>query len=100
MPASLQPNASRLAQPVMRFQVSSLHLDVRLANDAAELLVLLVKKNGEIHAAQPDRKKPLDGKLRLDLGCLHCCGEPARQLGNRFLWRFRRSQHPGPEVHL
>jgi len=72
-------------------EISSLHLDVRLANDAAELVILFAKKSGETHAAQPNRKKPLDGKLRLDLGCLHCRGEPAGQLGDRFLRRLRRS---------
>jgi hypothetical protein len=51
--------------------VALFRLDVCLANDAAEIIILLTKKNREIGAARPDREITLFDQLRLDFGRLH-----------------------------
>jgi hypothetical protein len=68
----------------------SFRLDVQLANDTADVVILDAKKGGEIGAARYGRVQPLGEKLRLDLRCLGCRCEPGGELGDRLLGRFRR----------
>jgi len=56
---------------------ASFRPDVRLADDAAVVVVLLAQERAETRAAFADRSKPLRGELRLDLGCPQRLGEPA-----------------------
>src|SRR5712671_4348904 len=73
-----------------------LRVDVRLANEAAVFVRLLAKKSAEIRAAHRDWIEPLGDELRLDLGYLQGCGEPAGELGDHFLRRLRRRDHTEP----
>jgi len=70
----------------------SLRFDVRLANDPAEVVILLPEKSGKICAAYSGRMKSNGGELRPQLGCLQCRGEPTHQLRDFFLGRLCRSQ--------
>jgi hypothetical protein len=54
-----------------------------LANDAAIFVVLFAKISAELRTSLPER--PLDDQIRLHLGHLRRCGEPAGELGDRFL---------------
>ena len=58
----------RWQEPVARCPTAvSLGLDVRLANDAAVIVILPAQQRAEIRAAHPDRREPLGDELRLDL---------------------------------
>src|SRR6516162_2627865 len=74
--------------------------DVRLANNAAEVAILLPEKSRKLCAAHSDRVKSQRSELRPQLGCLQCLREPANELGDLFVRRLCRSQHPQPVVHL
>src|SRR5258707_175940 len=74
--------------PSLQKNPASLRPDVRFANDAPVVAVLFAKECGEICAAPAGRRKPLRGKLRLDLGRPQRGGEPAGRLRQRFLRRF------------
>src|SRR5882672_10782867 len=84
----------------MEYFAGSLCLDVCLANDAAEVVILLAKISPEIRAAGPDRIKSQGNELRPDLGTLQCRGEPAGDLGHRLLWRVPGRDQPVPELGL
>jgi hypothetical protein len=60
--------------------LSSLCLDLYLANNSAVFVILFANKSSEIRAAYPDWKEPLGDKLRFDLGYLHRRGEPVCEL--------------------
>src|SRR5437868_4850012 len=81
-------------------EAASLHLDVGLTNDAAELVILLADKRTEIGAAYSDRIEALGDELRLDLRGLHCAREPAGELGDRLLWRLRRGKQSEPTFEV
>src|SRR5580700_2032754 len=74
--------------------------DVPLANDPSDVVILLSEKDSSIGTAQTNRIKPMDNKLRLDLGGLHRGGEPAGKLGDRFLWRGGRCKQPESNLRL
>src|SRR5262249_52650581 len=78
----------------------SIHLDVGLANDAAERLVLLANVSSEILAANPDWIKPKRSELVLGFGHLQGRGEPIHEPRNRCFRRMCRRDDSLPEVDL
>jgi hypothetical protein len=77
---------------------TSIRVDVCRADDAAELVILFVNKRAKIRPARANRVEALGDKCRLGLGQLHRRGEPAGELGDRFLRRFRRRDQPKPDL--
>jgi hypothetical protein len=82
-----------------RNERASLCLDVRLADDAAVVVIFFAKKRGKIYATRTDRIEALDDKIRPYLWCLERRAKPARELRDRFLRRFCRRSRPKP-VHI
>jgi hypothetical protein len=92
--AARHPGFISTAEASGRNDTSSFRLDVRLVNDAAEVIILDAKKSGEIGAARDRWIHFLGDKFRLDLRRLYCRSEPAGELGSRFLRHFRRGHEP------
>jgi hypothetical protein len=84
----------------MRDCIGSVRLDVGLANDTSEVVILFAKKSDKFRAAHPNRIEPLGDKLRPDLWRLHCRSEPVGELRDCVLRRLRRGEQPQPIVHL
>jgi hypothetical protein len=86
------PDHSPLMFAALMIGRISLSLDVRLANDAAVVVVLFANESAEIGAAHSDRIMTQHGKLRLDFRRPHSCAEPAGELGKPLLWRARANR--------
>jgi len=95
------PRASRQRQSEnIHEEAGSVRLDVRLANGAAVLVILLANMSGKIRTAHRNRKQALAGKLRPDVRYLQRRGVSANELVNRFLRCLRRRNHAEPILHL
>src|SRR5262245_40379249 len=66
-------------------------LNVRLANDAAVLVILFANKNAEVRPAGHGGKQALDHKLSFGVWVLHCGGEPASNFRDGFFRRLGRN---------
>src|SRR3954453_3667139 len=75
----------------------SLPLDIRFANDAAILVVLLADMGREIIEAGANRIEAHIGKLRLDVRHLHCGLEPGCELRGDILRCLCRRKHSKPD---
>src|SRR5262249_1859759 len=75
-------------------------LDVQLPNDSNVLVILLAKMTREIRARWSDRIELQGDELRIDIGRLHCRGEPTGKPRNRFRWRVRRCDQAEPDLCL
>ena len=73
---------------------SSLSLDFRRANHAAVVVILFADMRREIGAAQSHGIETLAEELGLDIGCIHCGGEPTSELGDDFLGVFAGASTP------
>jgi hypothetical protein len=83
--------------------IGSLRLHVRLANDAAVLVILSANKRAEIRAALPDRKQALSNQLPPGFGFSQCRSEPAGDFRDHFLsgfWQEPPLRPTGPLVIL
>src|SRR5205814_8871330 len=78
----------------------SFPLDVRVANDAAVFVILFAQISTKFCAARSYGIKHLDHKLLHDFRHLYRRGEPAGNLGDRFLRRFSRRERRIPSVHF
>src|SRR5277367_3426825 len=67
-----------------------LRFDVGVADDAAEVVILLAQISREIGAAHGDRIEPMRLELRPHLGRLDGGGKPAGKLRQRLIRSFRR----------
>src|SRR5262245_22930357 len=76
-------NSSRRTSPGL------LCSNIRLANDAAVLLILISNVGGEFRAACSNQIEAHSLKLTFDLGHLQRGGKPVGQLGDGFLRRLR-----------
>src|SRR5262249_50775194 len=76
----------------------SIRLDVRLPNNAAELVILFAKKRGEVSAANPGGIEALGDELRLAFRDLHGRRKPAGEFRDCFVRRLRRREQAVPIV--
>src|SRR5262245_65590941 len=77
-----------------------LRLDIGLADDATVVGRLPAEIGRKLRAASPDRIQALLDELGLGRGDLHGRNEPAGELRDDALWRFRRGEHPEPNLVL
>src|SRR5205823_11869457 len=77
----------------------SFRLDIRLADNAAVLVILLADEGGKIIQAGADRIKSEFFQFRLCFRHLHCCLEPGRKLGGHLLGCLRGREDAEPDFN-
>src|SRR5712671_4570371 len=95
------PETANPTRMTRRRPRGSFCLDIRLANDPAELVVLFAEQARKISAADAHRIKSKGGELGLQVRRLQCAPKPVGKLGQPVLRRLRRRRYPDPPVvHL
>src|SRR6185437_1008731 len=74
--------------------------DLRLADDAAKVVIVAANQSGEIRAADHSWIEPLDGELPRNLRSARGRAEPFAELGNYFSRGLRRRKRAEPGLRL